>query len=120
MNDATPDLGGSGTVTAPTAATVPMLGITAYVDFYWSKLFSSSVGYSTTIIWNTSLQSPSAFGQGQYASANFLVHPFRNFMAGPEFLWGMRSDNGGATGQDYRLQISLKFSFSSTDFWKPS
>jgi len=119
MNDATPDLALGGTLTAPTAAAVPMLGITGYVDIYWSKLFTTAIGYSTTIIFNTSLQPTDAFKQGQYASVNFLVN-FWHFVAGPEFLWGRRNDVGGASGNDFRLQISLRFSFSSTDFWKPS
>jgi len=119
MNDATPDLALGGTVTAPTAAAVPMLGITGYVDIYWSKLFTTAIGYSTTIIFNTSLQPTDAFKQGQYASVNFLVN-FWHFVAGPEFLWGRRNDFGGAYGNDFRLQMSLRFSFSSADFWKPS
>jgi hypothetical protein len=40
-------------------------------------------------------------------------------MAGPEFLWGMRTDKGGASGTDTRLQISVKYAFTSLDFWKP-
>ena len=120
MNDATPDVAGGGTPTDPSGAAVPMLGLSAYLDVYWSNLFTSSVGYSTTMIFNTSLQPSSAFKTGQYTNVNLLVHPFRNFMAGPEFLWGQRQDKGGATGNDFRLQISLKFSFSSLDFWKPT
>ena len=50
---------------------------------------------------------------------NFLVTPFKNFIAGPEFLWGHRTDKGGATGTDTRLQVSVKYSFTSLDFWKP-
>ncbi|HTP49694.1 MAG TPA: hypothetical protein VMK42_03265, partial [Anaeromyxobacteraceae bacterium] len=120
MNDATPDVAGGGTAVDPTGRAVPMLGIAAYLDVYWSALLTSSIGYSTTIIFPTSLQPSSAFKMGQYTNVNLLVHPFRNFMAGPEFLWGQRKDNGGATGNDFRLQISLKFSFSSLDFWKPT
>ncbi|HVP69191.1 MAG TPA: DcaP family trimeric outer membrane transporter [Anaeromyxobacteraceae bacterium] len=120
MNDATPDVAGGGTTVDPTGQAVPMLGISAYLDVYWSALFTSAVGYSTTMIFNTSLQASSAFKMGQYTNVNLLVHPFRNFMAGPEFLWGQRNDKGGASGIDLRLQISLKFSFSSLDFWKPT
>jgi hypothetical protein len=120
MNDASPDLAFGGTVADPKAEAVPMLGISAYLDVYWSKLFSSAIGYSTVIMYNTALQGPDAFKSGQYASVNFLVTPFRNFMVGPEFLWGERIDEGGAYGTDTRLQVSLKYSFSSLDFWKPN
>ena len=120
MNDATPDLAFGGTTADPRAESVPMLGVTAYLDVYWSKLFSSSVGYSMVQMWNTGLQAPNAFKSGQYASVNFLVTPVRNLLAGPEFLFGERIDKGGAYGTDTRLQVSVKYSFSSLDFWKPN
>jgi hypothetical protein len=120
MNDATPDMAADGTVTAPTAAAVPLLGVTAYLDFAWTKQLSTAIGYSTVFLFNTTLQPPGAMKQGQYASVNLLIAPFKNFLAGPEFLWGRRNDYGGAAGNDFRLQISLKYSFSSLDFWKPS
>jgi hypothetical protein len=120
MNDATPDLAFGGTVGDPKAEAVPLLGITAYLDVYWSKLFCSAIGYSTTMMFNTALQGPDSFKTGQYASVNFLVTPFKGFMGGPEFLWGHRTDKGGATGFDTRLQISVKYAFSSLEFWKPN
>jgi len=120
MNDATPDLAAGGTITAPVPEAIPLLGITAYLDVTWTKLFTTAIGYSTTIMFPSGLQPASAFKQGQYASVNFLVNPFRNFTAGPEFLWGRRNDNGGAAGNDFRLQISVRYAFSSLDFWKPS
>lgn len=120
MNDATPDLAFGGTLASPTAEAVPLLGITAYLDVYWSNLFCSAVGYSTTMMFNTALQGPESFKTGQYASVNVLVTPFKGFMAGPEFLWGHRTDKGGATGFDTRLQVSVKYAFSSLEFWKPN
>jgi hypothetical protein len=120
MNDATPDLAFGGTTAAPKAESVPMLGITAYLDVYWSKLLCSSIGYSSVFMFNTALQGPAAYKTGQYASVNLLVTPFRNFMAGPEFLWGQRTDKGGTWGTDTRLQVSVKYAFSSLDFWKPN
>ncbi len=120
MNDATPDLAFTGSLADPRAQAVPMLGLTAYLDVYWSKLFSSAIGYSAAMMFNRdNLQAPDAFKTGQYASVNFLVTPVRNLMAGPELLWGERIDKGGAYGTDIRLQISVKYSFTSLDFWKP-
>jgi len=118
MNDATPDVAAGGTLTSPRGEAVPLLGVSAYVDIYWSALLTSAVGYSTTRIENTSLQPTNAFSTGQYASVNLLVHPFTNFLVGPEFLWGQRKNNDGATGNDYRLQTSIKYAFSSRDIWK--
>jgi hypothetical protein len=120
MNDASPDLAFGGTVADPKAEAVPMLGMAAYLDVYWDKLLSSTIGYSTVMMFNKdNLQGPGAFKTGQYASVNLLVAPFKNFLAGPEFLWGQRTDKGGAYGTDTRLQVSVKYSFSSLDFWKP-
>ena len=35
---------------------------------------------------------------------------------GGEFLWGNREDKDGAEGEDYRVQFSFKYNFSSNDF----
>lgn len=119
MNDATPDLAAGGTLASPKAEAVPLWGVAAYLDIYWSKLFTSSIGYSTVQLDNRSLQVGSDFHVGQYASANVLVHPAENFLLGPELQWAQREDNDGAKGDDWRVQISLKYAFSLTkDFWK--
>jgi hypothetical protein len=117
-NDATPDVAAGGTAAAPKGEAVGVLGVSAYVDVYWNALLTSSVGYSTVLIDNTSLQPADAFHQGQYASVNLLVHPAPGFLAGPELQWAQRTNNDGANRDDVRLQISLKYSFSSKDVWK--
>ncbi len=113
MNDATPDVAAGGTVAAPKAEAVGLLGISLYADVYWNALFTSSIGYSTTRIQNTSLQPDNALKAGEYASVNLLVHPAAGFLAGPEFQWGRRTNKDGSDGNDFRLQISFKYSFSS-------
>ena len=117
MTDATTDLAASGSASAPTGEAVPLVGVAAYVDVYWTPLLTSALGYSAVKLWTTNLQAGDAFARGQYASANLLVH-LPNVLAGPELLWGRRDDKSGASGVDYRLQISLRFSFSSLDFSK--
>ena len=37
---------------------------------------------------------------------------------GAEFLWGERKDFDGAKGDDLRLQLTFKYSFSSKDFFR--
>jgi hypothetical protein len=119
MNDATPDVGAGGTPADPKGEAVPLVGISAYLDVYWNKLLSSSFGYSTVNLDNTSLQPATAYQRGEYASVNVLVHPAPNFLIGPELQWARRTDNDGADGQDVRVQISAKWAFSTTkDFWK--
>jgi hypothetical protein len=118
LNDGGTDLAFGGTVANPNAEAVPLLGVFAYVDLAWSERWTSSVGYSSTTVDNTALQAPNAFKQGQYASANLLWSPASALLFGPEVLWGQRTDKDGASGTDLRVQVSLKYSFSSANAWK--
>lgn len=119
MNDATPDVGAGGTLADPKGEAVPLLGVSAYLDVYWSPLASSSFGYSFVDLDCTNLQPATALQKGEYASANLLFHPAPNFLVGPEVQWARRTDNDGADGDDVRVQVSAKWSFSTTkDFWK--
>jgi hypothetical protein len=118
LNDGGTDLAFGGTLASPTAEAVPLLGVFAYVDLAWNDRLTSSIGYSSTMVDNTSLQEPTAFKTGQYASVNLLASPAPAVLFGPELLWGKRTDRNGASGSDVRLQFSLKYSFSSKDAWK--
>jgi hypothetical protein len=115
MNDGGTDLAPQGTLVVggvqPKA--VPLLGLIGYVDLYWSSQWSSTFGYSSTQVTNTNLQQGNAFHKGEYASVNLVYYPGENMLVGAEFLWGRRTDHDGATGDDERLQISFKYSFSS-------
>lgn len=118
MNDGGMDLAPqtSGTTAEPKA--VPLFGVSAYYDHWWSDRFSTSVGYSETTVENTNLQTDDAYYRGQYASANFLYYPTNNVFIGAEYLWGRRTDNNGDDGDDKRVQISFHYSFSSKDIFK--
>ncbi len=118
MNDGGTDLAADGTLADPKAKAVPLQGYIAYLDHYWNERFSTSLGYSTTRVNNTSLQDDSAFKSGEYASINLLYYPTKNVFFGAEGLWGRRTDKGGATGEDRRVQVSAHYSFSSLDFNK--
>jgi hypothetical protein len=99
------------------AEAVPLFGLTAYLDLQWTPTLSSAVGYSFVEVENTNFQDPTAFHRGEYASANLLWAPAGRLLLGPELLWGQRTDNDGASGDDVRLQFSFKVSFSSDDLW---
>ncbi|HEU4624522.1 MAG TPA: DcaP family trimeric outer membrane transporter [Steroidobacteraceae bacterium] len=116
MNDGGVDLAPDDVNGAIKPKAVPLLGVIAYYDLYWSEKFSSSFGYSRTQVENTTLQTPDAFFKGEYASVNLLYYPGEKMLIGVEGLWGRRTDNNGATGDDYRVQVSFKYSFSSKDF----
>lgn len=95
---------------------VPLFGVVFYYDHYWNDQFSSSIGYSRTQVDNTNFQEATAFQTAQYASVNLLYTPSDKIMMGGEFLWGTREDKDGEEGEDYRLQVSFKYAFSSNDF----
>lgn len=117
MNDGGVDLAPKGSTLAnASAAAVPLLGVVAYYDHYWNAKWSSSIGYSTTRVDNEDLQEPTSFNTGQYASVNLLHYPAKNIMVGAEYLWGQLENNAGEKGDDSRVQVSLKYSFSSKDF----
>ena len=118
MNDGGVDLAPGGTTADPHAETVPLTGISAYYDHYWSDRFSSSFGVSQTQVDNTSLQAEDAYYRGQYVSANLLYYPTQNVFVGGEYLYGQRKDNDGASGCDNRVQISFHYSFSTKDIFK--
>lgn len=101
----------------PKAEAVKLFGLSAYVDFNWSKQWTSSIGYSFDKVDNTNFQDPTAFHKGEYASANLLWHPAGNIFTGGELLWGKKTDNGGDTGKDLRFQYSFHWDFSSKNIW---
>jgi len=101
------------TVTNVKSEAVPLLGVVAYYDHYWSKKWSSSIGYSFTQVDNTNFQDPAAFHKGQYASVNLLSYPVENVMIGGEFLWGKLTWNDGPSGNDSRVQFSVKYNFGT-------
>jgi DcaP outer membrane protein len=93
------------------AEAVPLTGITAYYDHYWSPMYSSSIGYSQVQVTNTNFQSTTTFHRGEYASANLLAYPAKGVMIGLEVLYGKRIDNQGLSGDDVRFQLSAKYDF---------
>lgn len=116
MNDGGVDLAGDGPIGDVEAKSVPLLGVVAYYDHYWSSEWSTSLGYSFTKVENQDQQSADAFEKGEYASVNLLYMPAKRVLMGAEYLWGQRTDNDDEDGNDSRLQFTVKYSFSSLDF----
>jgi hypothetical protein len=113
MNDGGTDLAPTSTGTSLEAKAVPLVGVTAYLDHYWSDRWSSSIGGSFNDQQNTNFQDAGAMDKIRYASANLLYYPAENLMAGVEALWGDRTDNGGASGDATRVQFTFKYSFGT-------
>jgi hypothetical protein len=118
MNDGGMDLAPSadfdaGSVTGLEAEAVPLLGVVAYYDHYWSERWSSSIGYSFTEVDNTNFQDPTSFQKGEYASGNLLYYPLDNLMVGGELLWGKRTNNDDASDDVVRFQFTVKYNFGT-------
>jgi len=94
---------------------VELLGISAYYDHYWNDRWSTSVGWSMTDLDSSDGQLPTEFKKGQIAQINLLYYPADNVMLGTEFNWGEREDVDGNTGEDYRIQFTLKVNFDTGD-----
>lgn len=91
---------------------LPVLGLVAFYDRYWSDRWSTSIGYSMLRLDNVPLQNANAFHRGQYGLVNLLCYPAKNFMMGGEFQWGRRENfHDGFVYDDYRLQFSFRYNF---------
>ena len=91
---------------------LPVYGVMAYLDHYWSKTFSTSLGYSIINVKNTNIQLGKAFKKGQYASANLIYYPVENVLAAVEYIWIQRDNKNGFKSKDMRVQFSFKYNFS--------
>jgi len=116
FNDAPIDVGlaSHNSLTRPvTGEALRDFGMSTYIDHRWGEQWTSSLGYARVDIDNSDLQLPDAFKSGQYASANLLWNPMPDVLMGGELLWGYRTNKSdGFTENDYRFQMSFKYSFS--------
>jgi hypothetical protein len=115
MNDAPVDIATRPTANPAVPEGVPLgiLGLVAFLDHNWNKMFSSAVGYSMVNIWNSQGQLARDFHQGHYALGNLLFTPVKNVMMGGEFQWGRRVNAfDGYSVDDWKIQLSFKYSFS--------
>jgi hypothetical protein len=119
MNDAPIDVGVrnnfSNPVTPILGIALPVFATVSFLDHVWNDKFASSIGYSYVKITNTDGELPTAFKRGQYGIVNFLYSPVKPVLMGGEFQWGRRSDfTNGYKYNDYKVQVSFKYSFSFT------
>jgi len=114
MNDGGVDMAPTTPIQATTdAKAVDLTGVSAYFDHYWNSKWSSSIGYSYDEVDNLAGQNANAFKKGEYFSANILHTPADNILIGAEILWGKREDHNGNSGDDSRIQFSLKYNFGA-------
>jgi hypothetical protein len=119
MNDASADIGveeNPGNLDQPIeGVAMPVFGLVAFVDWYWTKKWSSSAGYSLVWIDNASGQDPSDLEWGHYALGNLLYKPVEDFMVGGELQFARRQNWADDFDvNDYRIQFSFKWNFAAT------
>jgi hypothetical protein len=119
LNDASTDIGVETNFTNPVSpirgVTIPLVGLTAFLDLNWSDKWTSTVGFSMQDNDLPDGQSDEAFAEGFYGLANLLWHPFDNVMVGAELQWAERDNfRDGYSSDDFRVQFSAKYSFSTT------
>jgi len=94
------------------ARTLPVFGMTLYLDHTWNKMLSTAIGYSRVDITNSSLQTDLAFRDGQYATINLLATPAKNIMMGGEIQWARRHNfRDGFSFNDPKLQFGFRYNF---------
>ena len=110
-NDCCFDLAPSAAMPPAHATALPLLDWFIYYDHWWSKQWSSSIGFSQNLQTNSPGQFDDQQHIGYYASVNLLYYPMQNVTLGIEGLWGERVDISGAKGQDERVQFSARVKF---------
>ena len=122
MQDAPNDIGTviTGNPSKPIEGqTLPVTGITAWIDHNWNPTWWTSLGYSTVSIENTATAAgTTSYKYGQYASLTIGTTPVKNTMAAVEFQWGQREGENGFKSDIQKIQFSFKYNFSTT-FFKP-
>ena len=99
---------------------LPVIGLMAFVDIYWTDRWTSSAGYSLLNVDNTDAQTASAIHRGQYALANLLFNPTKQMMVGAEVQWGRRDNfSDGWSYDSFKIQTSFRYNYSLTIGGKP-
>jgi len=92
---------------------LPVIGVVAFYDHYWTKKLSSTIGYSQVKMKNSNGQSPNSFKLGQYALTNLIFHASSHTLAGVEFQYSRRENYlDGWAASDFRIQLAFKWTFS--------
>jgi len=121
MNDATVDVAIDGVGANAEIATVPVLGIVAFLEHTWSPKWATALGYSLVDMDNLEGQSANAFSKGDYALANLQYYPAPNVMMVVEGQYGSRENfEDGWDTSITKLQFSFKYNFSQSFYRKPT
>ena len=112
-NDAGGDIGVDVSGTSISGETIPITTTVLFYDLYWSKRWSSTIGFSTVDLDQPNGQAANSLEKGRYALTNLQYHPADNVMVGAELQYGRRENF--EDGWDYdavKVQFSARYNFS--------
>ena len=76
----------------------------------WSKAFRSTATFGYINLQNEQAQTPQAYHETYYASANVIWQFHKQISVGLECLYGYKDEAGGAHGDVWRIQTGLVYS----------
>jgi hypothetical protein len=113
VRDAPADVGIKNNGSSAEGVPLPVLGLVGFYDHYWSKKFSSTLGYSQVKITNSNGQSPSAFKFGEYMLGDLIYYPAENVIIELEIQYLTRKNfSDGWSTTDPRIQFGFRYNFS--------
>jgi hypothetical protein len=113
MNDAGGDIGIKTSGGFGEAEAIPVTGTVLFYDLYWSKRWSSTIGFSTVDKDLPSGTAANALEKGRYALTNLQYHPTPALMVGAEVQYGRRENfNDGYDYDAVKVQFSARYNFS--------
>jgi hypothetical protein len=96
----------SGDLTA-----LPYLGLMAGYTHHWSDEFRSTASFGFIDLDNEASQGPDAYHQTYYGSLNLVWQLRKRLSVGIEGLYGKKEVQSGETGDVFRSQLGLVYSF---------
>jgi len=102
-------LSSSGQLTA-----LSLLGFLFSYTHQWGARWSSTASYGWLMIDTAPFEATlgeTAFDSSQYASLNLVFRPIRQLLVGVEGLWGFNHQVRGPSGQAWRGQLNVQFTF---------
>jgi len=84
-------------------------GAVAAYEHHWHQQWRSTFSYSYLKLDSQPVQGPFAFKESEYVQGNLIWAPTKTFSVGAEYLHGRREALSGASGNDSRVQMSLRY-----------
>ncbi len=113
VNDAGGDIGIDINGTTLSGETIPVTTTLLFYDLYWSKRWSSTIGFSTVDLDLPNGQAANSFEKGRYALTNLQYHPSDRVMVGAELQYGKRENFNDDWDYDaFKVQFSARYNFS--------